>query len=128
MNKKAERFSIRKRIKSFGYALNGLKILISEEHNSRIHLIAAITAIILGFLLKISANEWLAVIFAIGMVVSFELINSAIEKLADFVSPDKNEIIKKTKDMAAAAVLVSAIAAGVIGMIVFLPKLIGYVK
>jgi len=123
-----ENFSIKKRLQSFKYALNGLKILIIEEHNSRIHLFTAIIVIILGFLLKISSSEWLAVSFAIGFVITSEIINSAIENIADFVSPDKNDLIKKVKDLAAAAVLISAITALAIGIIIFLPKIIMYVR
>jgi diacylglycerol kinase len=124
---KPENFSVRKRLKSFKYAFNGLKILIQDEHNARIHFIAAIIVVILGFLLKISMVEWLAIVFAIGFVITCEIINSAIENLADYVSPEKNEIIKKVKDLSAAAVLFSAITAIVIGILVFLPKLIVYV-
>ncbi|MBK8398010.1 MAG: diacylglycerol kinase family protein [Leptospiraceae bacterium] len=121
MNK--EKFSIVKRLKSFIYALNGLKILILEEHNARIHLFAAICVVIAGIVFKISSLEWTAIIFAIGFVIALEIINSAIENMADFISPEKNEQIKKIKDLSAAAVLVGAITAFVIGLIVFIPKL-----
>jgi diacylglycerol kinase len=125
---KSQKFSIKKRLLSFFYAINGIKILLLEEHNARIHLFAAIIAIILGILLKISNFEWLAIVFAIGFVITCETINSAIENLADFVSPDKNDLIKKAKDLSAAAVLISAFTALVIGIIVLLPKLIVYVR
>jgi diacylglycerol kinase len=121
---KQQNFTIRRRIKSFGFAFNGLKILFREEHNSRIHLLAAVCATIAGFILKISAVQWIAVVFAIGFVITIEIINSSIENLADFVSPDKHEMIKKVKDLAAAGVLVSAITALIIGLIVFLPGII----
>lgn len=120
---KKQRFSIRKRIQSFGFALSGLKTMICEEHNSRIHLLAAIGAVLIGFFLKISRIEWIAVVFAIGFVFALEIINTAIEHIADFVSPEKHEMIKKIKDLSAAAVLVSAITALIIGLIVFLPKI-----
>lgn len=121
---KQERFSIRKRTKSVGFAFNGLKILIREEHNSRIHLIAAISVVIAGFYLKISTFEWIAIIFAIGLVVALEIINSAIEHIANFVSLEKHDTIKKIKDLSAAGVLVTAITALIIGLIVFIPKII----
>ena len=121
---KQEKFTIRKRIKSFGYAFIGLRILFREEHNFRIHMVAAACATIAGFILKISAIEWIAVVFAIGFVITIEIINSSFEKLADFVSPDKHEMIKKVKDLAAAGVLISAITALIIGLIVFLPGII----
>jgi len=71
-----QKFSIKKRIKSFGYALNGLRILLFEEHNSRIHLVAALCAIPIGIILKISTIEWVAIVFAIGFVITVEIINN----------------------------------------------------
>ena len=121
---KNQKISIKSRLKSFKYAINGLKILISDEHNSRIHLIAAICAIILGFILNVSSMEWLVIVLVIGLVISFEIINSAIEYLADFVSPDYHEIIKKVKDLSAAAVLVSAFVSLVVAFIIFIPKIL----
>jgi diacylglycerol kinase (ATP) len=120
---KEDKFSISQRLKSFHYALNGLKILIKEEHNARIHLFAAVCALIAGLLMKISSIEWIAIIFAIGFVIALEAINSAIENIADFISPRKNEQIKKIKDLSAGAVLISAITATTLGLIVFIPKL-----
>ena len=123
---KREKFSIIKRLKSFTFALNGLKILILEEHNARIHLVAAILVVIAGILLKISNAEWVAVTFSIGLVFALETINSAIENLADFVSPEKNDQIKKVKDLSAGAVLIGAIAALVNGLIIFIPKIFSF--
>jgi len=119
---KTQKFSISNRIRSFGFAFNGLKILIKEEHNSRIHLIAAILIVLAGFYFQISMMEWLAITFAIGFVIVLEIINSAIENISDFISPEKNDSIKKIKDLAAAGVLISALTALVIGFIVFIPK------
>ena len=124
---KHQKFSVRKRIKSFGYAFNGLKILIREEHNARIHVLAAICALIAGIVLKVSVIEWITLIFAMGFVITLEIINSAIENIADFISPGQHEKIKKIKDLAAAGVLVSAITALVIGLIIFLPKLFCFI-
>ncbi len=117
-----KRFSIKKRIKSFGFAINGLRILIREEHNARIHLFVAGVAIIASIGLGISVLEWMAVILAIGFVFAAEIVNSAIENMADFISPEKDERIKKIKDLSAAGVLVSAVTAFAIGLLVFLPK------
>ncbi|MDD6185894.1 MAG: diacylglycerol kinase family protein [Bacteroidales bacterium] len=122
--KKKEKFSIAKRLKSFTYAFNGLKVLFAEEHNSRIHLFATVCVIIAGALLKLSLLEWAAVAFAVGLVFSGEIFNSAIEDLSDVVCPERDDRIKKVKDLAAAAVLVNAIAAAVIGLLVFVPKII----
>lgn len=121
---KNNRFSLRKRLKSFGFAFNGLVILLREEHNSRIHFMAAFIAVILAFWLKISAIEWVAIVFAIGFVITLEIINSAIENISDFLSPEKHEMIKKIKDLSAAGVLVGSITSLIIGLIVFLPKII----
>lgn len=84
-------------------------------------------AICFGFLLKIGSKEWIAIIFSISLVFSFELINSAVEKLADVVSPEIHPVIKKAKDLAAAAVLVSSIAALIIGLLIFIPKVLAHV-
>jgi len=121
---KRQKFSIRKRIRSFQYAFNGLKILFCEEHNARIHLFVAVCVLVAGIILKISAIEWMAVVFAIGLVISLESINSSIENLADFVSPEKHNWIKKIKDLSAAGVLVAAIAAAIVGLIVFIPRIL----
>jgi len=119
---KQQNFSIKKRIKSFIYAFSGLKILFKEEHNARIHFIATICVVVAGLLLNLLTYEWISVVFAIGFVITMEIINSAIENIADFVSPEKHEKIKRIKDLSAAGVLVSAITALIIGLIVFLPK------
>ncbi len=111
-------------MQSFTYAFNGLKLLLKQEHNARIHLFAAVCVIVTGIVFQISLLEWIAVVFAIGFVFSMEILNSAIEGLADFVSPEWHDKIKIIKDLSAAGVLISAITALIIGLIVFLPKLI----
>lgn len=114
----------KKRILSFKYAFQGVSTLFRETPNALIHLIMAVLAILFGFVFSISATEWLAVIIVIGLVFTSEAINTSIETLADFVSKERNESIKKVKDLAAAGVLLAAIAALLIGIIVFLPKII----
>src|SRR6187551_2462016 len=108
---KNQKFSFSRRLKSFSYALNGLKILLKEEHNTRIHLVAAMVVVIVGFVLEISTTEWIALVFAIAFVITTEILNSSIENIADFISPEKHEKIKKIKDLAAAGVLIGAITA-----------------
>uniref|UniRef100_UPI003217988E diacylglycerol kinase family protein n=1 Tax=uncultured Draconibacterium sp. TaxID=1573823 RepID=UPI003217988E len=120
---KHQRFSALKRLKSFKYAFNGLRILIKEEHNARIHLFASICVIIMGLLFKISRNEWIVIFFSIGLIISLEIINSSIENIADFISPEKHEKIKKIKDLSASGVLISAITALIIELIIFIPKI-----
>jgi len=121
---KQKGFSIRKRIRSFGYAFNGLRILIREEENAKIHLLAALCVLIAGVFLKISQIEWIAIILAIGLVISLEAINTSIENISDFVSPEKHMWIKKIKDLSAAGVLIGAITAAIVGLIIFIPKLL----
>lgn len=121
---KNDGFTLKKRLKSFKFAFNGIYMLIKHEHNAWIHCFAAICVISAGFHYGISSHEWVAVIFAIGSVLAAEAVNSSIEALADLVSPQYNEAIKKTKDMAAGAVLIIAIAAAAVGLIIFVPKMI----
>lgn len=116
-------FTLRKRLKSFAYAFNGIRLLIRNEPNAWIHCVAAIGAVALGFVLQISRSEWIAIVVVIGIVLAAETVNSSIEALADLVSPEYNEAIKRTKDLAAGAVLLVALAAAVVGCIIFIPKL-----
>ena len=116
-------FSVKTRLQSFRFAFDGLRVLIRDEHNARIHLVITLLVVIAGIAFRIAPWEWVAILLCIGLVFSMELINSSIEKLADVVSPEKNEKIKIVKDLAAAAVLVSAIVAMVVGLIVFLPRI-----
>lgn len=109
---------------SFKYALEGLFVMFKEERNARIHLIMAIGSIVAGVYFNLSLTEWIFLVFAISLVIALELINTAIENLADFVSPERNKKIKKVKDLAAGAVLVGAIGAFIIGLIIFTPKII----
>lgn len=117
-------FSFRARLKSFHYAFSGLKTAWREEHNFRVHCTAAIIAITLSFVLHISTHEWIAVLFSIGFVFVCELLNTALENIADFICPKNNPNIKKIKDIAAAAVMISSITALLIGLLIFIPKLI----
>lgn len=118
------KFSIKKRRKSFGYAFAGLKVLFREEHNSWIHATATILVVAAGFFFRISRIEWIAVLIVIGMVFSAEIINSSLERTADFVKAERDDRKRDIKDLGAAAVLVCAIIAALVGLIVFLPNVI----
>ncbi|KIA93697.1 diacylglycerol kinase [Pedobacter kyungheensis] len=118
-----QKFSITDRIKSFKYAFHGIKLFFINDHNGRVHLFAAIIAIGLSFYLKLSALEWIAILGVISAVIVAEILNAAIEKLADVVSPAIHPKIKIVKDLAAAAVLVAAFLAVAVGAIIFIPKL-----
>lgn len=121
---KNDGFTFRKRLRSFGYAFNGIRLLITKEHNAWIHCFAAVCVVLAGLLMDISKMEWIACVIVIGAVLAAEAVNSAVEALADFVSPEYSEAIKRTKDLAAGAVLLMAMAATVVGGIIFFPKLI----
>lgn len=116
-------FSVKERLKSFTYAFQGFKVMIESDHNARIHLIAALLAIIVGILLNISALEWIIIVFSIFLVLAAETFNTAIEHLCNFVSPGYHDMIKKIKDLSSLAVLFIAIAALLAGVIIFLPKI-----
>lgn len=118
-----QKFSIGARIKSFRYAFEGLGFFLKNDHNGRIHAFAAVFAVALSWYFSISALEWIAVLFAITAVFVAEIINAAIEKLADVVSPKYHPKVKIVKDSAAAAVLIAALLALAVAMIIFIPKL-----
>jgi diacylglycerol kinase (ATP) len=117
-------FSIKDRLKSFGYAAAGLKYMLLTQHNFLIHITLTLIAILLGFLLKITNLEWVAIIIVIGLVMSAEIFNTAIEEIVNIISPHKNEKAGIIKDIAAGAVLVLSIVALTTGIIIFLPKII----
>ena len=111
--------SARSRGNSFVYAYNGLKTVMKEP-NAILHAIATVCVVIAGFARHLDINRWIAIIFAIGLVWITETLNTAIEKICDHVCENKtHQAIKIIKDIAAAAVLLSAIASVVIGIIVF---------
>ena len=117
-------FSVRRRLKSFVFAFNGAKLLLASQHNAWIHAAATIAVIVSGFACKVSAVEWALLVFAIGLVLLAEALNTAIEFLADEVSLEMRERIGKAKDLGAFGVLASAITSAIIGSIVFLPHLV----
>ena len=116
-------FTFRKRISGFKYAFRGFRLLMRYEHNAWLHCIIGACAIVAGFLLNISAMEWVAIVIVCGCVFAAEAINTAIERLSDVVSPEYNNAIKDVKDLSAGAVLFMAIAAAITGLIIFLPKI-----
>ncbi|MER3471166.1 MAG: diacylglycerol kinase [Chitinophagaceae bacterium] len=119
-----KKFSTKERFKSFTYAWGGVKLLFQSEHNTIIHLVLTVIAVVAGFMLSISRIEWIALIIVIAMVWTAELFNTAIEKTMDFITKERLLQIKLIKDVAAAAVLITAIAAVVVGLLIFIPKII----
>jgi diacylglycerol kinase (ATP) len=121
-------FSLAARIASFGHALRGLAEVVATQHNAWIHAAATLAACALALLLGISAGEWLAVVLAISSVWTAEALNTAFESLCDVVSPDLHPRVRRAKDVAAGAVLVSATGAATVGLIVFGPRLLHLVR
>ncbi len=107
---------------SFRYALRGLRAVISSERNAKLHLVFALAAILLSFLLKISTLEFLFVVTFIVMVLLAEIINTAFEKTLDLISQENNHLVQLTKDMMAAGVLITAVGALVVAAVIFGPK------
>ena len=118
---------MKKLIRSFGYAFKGIGYAAKTQLNFRIHLVAMVIAIFTGWALQIKDSEWLWIIFCIALVLTLELINTAIELLTDLVSPGYNELAGHVKDVAAGAVTIGAIFAAITGGIIFLPKLIALI-
>lgn len=117
-------FSFRARLGSFRYAVSGIVRFFFEEHNAILHLLATVTVGILIFFFKISGADLLALVIVTGGVWITELINTAIEKIMDHLSPEQHPRVKYIKDLAAAAVLVAAVVALITGALIFIPKLI----
>lgn len=117
-------FSLSARVTSLAHATRGLVTLVRDQHNARIHICAALLAIISGWVLRISITEWLVVVLLIGWVLCMEAFNSALEYLCDLISRDEHPLIAKAKDVAAAAVLLSALTAAAAAALIFIPKLL----
>ncbi|MGC6285433.1 MAG: diacylglycerol kinase [Polaribacter sp.] len=117
---------IKNRLKSFGYAFKGFLFLIRNEANFQVQIVIAILAIILGFVFDISLLEWFAQLIAIAMVLVAESFNTSIEKMVDFVHKDDHPEIGKIKDISAAACLIISVLALVIGVLLYLPKIVPF--
>lgn len=116
------------RLRSFAFAWKGIVSLFRHEHNAQIHLCVAVIVIAAGYVLGISTSEWCAVSVCIGGVFMAEGFNTAIEALADKVSPGFDAMVGRAKDLAAGAVLLFVIAAVIVGIIVFLPPIMRLIR
>ena len=112
----------KKQIESFGAAINGIATSISQELHLKLHLLAVVLVSFFGFTFRISKTEWMFLILCMSFVIALEIVNSAIERLCDKVSKEKDPLIKLAKDMAAGSVLIAAISSVIIGCIIFIPK------
>ena len=114
--------SLKDRIRSFKYAGAGVFDLFRSHPNAQIHFILMVLVIIAGIVFSVSLLEWCLLILCIVLVLSAEAFNSAIEYLVDLVSPERHPLAGKVKDMAAGAVLITAIGAALVGLLIFIPK------
>jgi diacylglycerol kinase len=108
-------------LKSFQYAWYGIVYTVTTQPNFRRHVVVAVIALLLGWYYHIHHWEWCVILLSIGFVWTAELINTAFEHLTDVTTPEYNPLVGKVKDIAAGAVLFAAIAAGIVGLIIFLP-------
>ena len=113
---------IRARILSFKYAFQGLRDLFTTQDNAKIHTLMMLLSVLMGWFFQLSTTEWCFIVFAISSVLAAEAFNTALEHITDLVSPEQHELAGRTKDVAAAGVLLTAIGAAIVGLIIFLPK------
>ena len=109
---------------SFKYAIEGIWTSFKTERNMKIHIFIMILVIIAGIILKINKSEWIICIILFAIVIESELFNTSIETIVDMVMPEKNEKAKIAKDVSAGAVLVVAIGAAIIGLVIFVPRIL----
>ncbi|GGH43172.1 diacylglycerol kinase [Mangrovimonas yunxiaonensis] len=114
---------LKNRLKSIGYAYKGAKLLLKTESSIKIQFAVAFIVTIAGVYFKLSPTEWMIQILAIGLIVAVEGLNTAIEKMADFIHPEHHNKIGFIKDIAAGAVFYAAITAIIIGLFIYLPKI-----
>ena len=117
------RYDFKKQLRSFGYAWQGIRSCVGKEQNLSFHLIAMTAVTLAGFVLGITRKDLPVAILCFSMLISAQRFNTAIERLVDLVSPERHPVAGQVKDIAAGAVLVCAVAAAIIGLIIFIPYL-----
>lgn len=115
---------MKERIASFTHAIRGIRVFVSAGANAKIQVLGGVVIVLTGLLLRFTINEWIAVTLSIGIVLSAEAMNSALEELANEVTNEKKESIKRVKDMAAGSVLIASITALVVAIIIVSKKLL----
>jgi diacylglycerol kinase (ATP) len=119
---KTESFSLIRRAQSFRFAWRGLVAVARNQHNAWIHGGATVLALVAGLALRLSAGEWALLVLAIAGVWAAEAFNTAVEVLGDALAPNDHPLVGKAKDVAAGAVLVTAVAAAAVGLLVLVPR------
>ncbi len=110
-------------VRSFGWAFAGVWSMLRHQRNAQIHTLITLVVLVFAIVLRVSANEWVALVLAIALVLALEALNTALEAVVDLASPQFHPLAKQAKDTAAGAVLIAAIGAAIAGCIIFLPKL-----
>lgn len=116
--------TINNRLRSFGYAFSGIIAFLKSEPNGRVHAVVTPLVIAAGLYVRLSLVEWCVLVLVIGLVWITEMLNTAVEKTMDHLSPERHESVKFVKDVAAGAVLISAVVAVAAGLIIFVPKVL----
>lgn len=114
---------MKKFLQAFVHAFHGIGYCFSRERNCMLHVLAALAVTAAGFYFAISATEWLVVLLNIALVISLEMLNTAIEHICNYVQPQYHPAIKKIKNVAAGAVLIAAMVALISACIIFVPKI-----
>ena len=121
-------FSVSGRIRSFKYAINGVILMLKSQHNAWLHATASVAVLLVGAFFRLSPAEWCWLVIAIMAVWTAEALNTALEFLADVASPEFHPLAKKAKDVAAGAVLISAVGSAVIALLIFGPHILTYLS
>ena len=119
-----KKFSLIARLRSFNHAFRGISIIFKTQHNIWVQVVISIIVVILGIFLRISHTEWALVVLSMFVVISAEAFNTAIEIDMDLTSPNFHPFAKDTKDVASAGVLLTALGASIVGLIIFIPKML----
>lgn len=119
---------LKSRYNSFRFAFKGMSTVFRYEPNMHLHVLASLAVLVMAYLFEVTRVEWCLLILCIGIVWMAEIFNTAIETLTDLVSPERNPLAGKTKDMAAGAVLMAALMAAAVGLIIFIPYWAAYVN
>jgi diacylglycerol kinase (ATP) len=115
-------------LRSFVYAGRGIRTMLASQHNAWIHAAATLVVAVAGFAFQITRPEWCVLVLAIMAVWAAEALNTALEFLCDVASPEFHPLVEKAKDVAAGAVLLSAIGAATVGGLVFVPRLLEHIR
>lgn len=128
MQKRKSLLERKKFISSVRHACRGMRVAFHEEQNVRIHTIFACVVLFFTLLIGVSDSEFIIIIFSITSVIVVEIINSIVERFSDMVKPQVSHLIATVKDMSAAAVLICALNACIVGAVIFLPKLVSFFR